>query len=411
MEHIKSNYVSNNFRKVFVNLFSNRMAIDVIMKFGATYYLFLSKDLDQYETRLIIRGRKFGANMFRLCSLITCVRYLLSSMVNTRWMTIMMADPNYLITNQRLFSMIISLAAFTILFINVLFQIHETNHDLFVVDFLVEWKAKRLVPLNERNKKRLILIINIMISYVMKKAFWPLVIFTNLLVMSKSVEAYFDVESGFMLVPSLFFSACMFIWIIQFYCMVCAGGIVWCIPVFYFKYKFKEINQLVRCFVQTGDSMSLMYAISQHHNLTLQVNAMNQIYQYIVFVLYYFGSPALMMLVCVVQIEETIAIAKPIFAFIVLSVYFVVFYLNLISAQISHWASKPRNSLHKYLINNQMPLKIRSRISDFIVRLNASDTGFYCLNIFILNNYTFYQYVAGCAYNYILILNLYKGMN
>ena len=249
-----------------------------------------------------------------------------------------------------------------------------------------------------------------MTKYTMKKPFWPLVIFTSLLVLSKSAEAYLDEESGFLLVPSLFFSVCMFIWMIQFYCLVCTGCIVWTIPVFYFKYKFNEIDELIGCCINSKDHVSLMNAISQHHSIALQVNAMNDVYKYIVFVLYYIGSPALIMLVFMGQIDETIAIARPVCALIVLSVFFVVFFLNLISAQISHSAAKPRNSLITHLSDKQMSIGIRIEISEFIVKLSRNDIGIYCWNIFLMNNYAFYQYITGCVCTYILICNLYNGI-
>ena len=407
---VNSFVIKNTLRNVLDNMFVDYVAIDKIMKFSAKYYLFLSEDLDQYEHRQIKKARRSVANLLRLCSFITWIRYLLSSVVNRSWMTIMMADANYLISNQRLLSMILSLAGFNILFINLLLQIKELNSDLFLLDFLIDWKAKRVIPLKERNAKRLILIINLMAKYAMKKVYWPLVILTSFLLLSKTVEAYLDEQSGFMLVPTLFFSICMFIWMIQFYCVVCAGCVIWSIPVFYFKFKFKEIDESIRCYVTTKNQLFLLNAISHHNTIAMQVKGIDDIFKYIVFVLYYLGSPALMMLVCVVQIEETIPIARPICAFIVVMVYFVVFYLNLISAQISHAAAKPRNSLFRYLIDNQMPIRLRLRIYHFIEKLSASDICFHCWNIFPMNSYTFYQYIAGCVCTYILINNLYNGM-
>ena len=406
----RSLHIKDNIRQVFGHGFTDYDAIDKIMKFSARYYLFASENLDQYENRQIKKARIWVASLLRLCLFTTWLRYGLSSVVGSRSMTIMMADANYLITNQRLFSMILSLAAFTILFIIVLLLYHEINYDLFLIEFLIDWKAKRLLSLNERNEKRLTLIVDVMTKYVMKKAFWQLVISSSFLLLSKTLEAYMDETSGFMLLPTLFFSVCMLVWMIQYYCTVCVGLVIWTIPIFYFKYKFREIHQLIEWCVAAKNEPLLMKAINQHHNIALKVKGIDNIFKYIVFVLYYVGSPASIMLVFVCQMKETIAIARPIFVFIVVLVLFVVFYLNLISAQISHSASKPKHLLYKYVINNRMPIRIRLRIYNFIEKLSGYDICFHCWNIFQMNSYTFYQYITGCVCTYILINNLYNGL-
>ena len=88
-----------------------------IMKFTSKYYVLLSTSLDMYGNREIPKKRIIMATIFRLCSLSIGIRYAMSAVVNTEWMSMVMSDGNYLITDQRLLSMSIALGAYVILFI------------------------------------------------------------------------------------------------------------------------------------------------------------------------------------------------------------------------------------------------------------------------------------------------------
>ena len=241
---------NNRMQTMLGNLISESVAVDKIIKFASRYFIVISHDLDHYAARAITTKRIIGASSFRLCSLITAIRYLLSSLVGRKWMNIAMADANYLVTNQRLLSMTVSLGAFVIFFIGVLLQVNEMQYKFTLLDFMNNWKAKRLLPLSPRNAKRLSLIIGLMAKLLMKQAFWPLVFLTGALLVGPTIVAYFDKESGFILVPSLFFSVCFIIWLVQFICIVCAGFVAWSVPFFYLKFKFNEVHDLILWYVQ-----------------------------------------------------------------------------------------------------------------------------------------------------------------
>ena len=403
-------HMKKNFNLKLDNL-SEQIDIDKIVKFASRYYIILCHDLSQYENRTITKKRIIGAWLFRFCSLVTGIRFLLSSMMHKKWMSVIMSDANYMISNQRLISMIFSIAAFVILFIGVLLQVNEMNGKFTLLDFLIAWKRKKLLGLSRRNAKRLIIMINMMSKLLMVQAFWPLVILNSALMVGPTILAYLDPQSGFMLIPSIFFSVCLFVWIVQFYCIVCAGFVAWSIPFFYLKFKFQELYEQIRWCVHCNDQTLLMNSISQHYSLAIQTKLIDDIFKFVVFALYYFGSPALMMLLYASQTTQTVAIARPICGFIVLLVYFVVFYLNLVSSRISYHAEKPRKLLHKYLFQHTMPFDTRFKIYKFIEKLSGSDIGFHCWDMFPMNSYTFYKYISSCAYSYLLVIGLYSKMS
>ena len=103
-------------------------AIDNMVKFANKHYIMLSTSVEEYESKEIRKNAVIGATLYRLGSLITALRFFMSSVFNNKTMIGIMCDPNYLVTNQRVFSMIISLAALTILFIGLLLQINEMKY-------------------------------------------------------------------------------------------------------------------------------------------------------------------------------------------------------------------------------------------------------------------------------------------
>ena len=107
---IKAKYSRRSFREKIsdhkINFFGKK-GIDFIkiMKFASKYYILLSTSLEMYGNREIPKKRIIMATIFRLCSLITGIRYSVSALVNTDWMSMVMSDGNQLITDQRLLSM------------------------------------------------------------------------------------------------------------------------------------------------------------------------------------------------------------------------------------------------------------------------------------------------------------------
>jgi hypothetical protein len=315
---------------------------------------------------------------------------------------------NQMITNKALLSMVFALGGYVIFFIAVVLQINEMKYNFALLDFLIKWKNKSLLPLSVRNTKKLTVIINAMSKLLMKQAFWPLVIFWNSLAAYPMIMTYLEPKSNFMVVSMIFFQVCFFVFSLQYYCIVCTGFVAWSVSFFYLIFKFKEIHQDIQQSIKHNNSKRLSQAIINHHQIVIQTQDINHIFKWVVFILYYVGSPTIMMLVCICQIPVTDPAARPILGFVAIAVYSVIFYLNFVSSQINHSATKPRNLLYRYLMIESLSRNHRLKVIQFIEHLAESEIGFHCNNIFLLNSYTFYNYVSGCACTYFLILNLYK---
>ena len=396
----------NRISKFIIGNSDESKATEKLIKFANKHHITLSTTIEEYERKEIRKNEVIGATLYRLGSLITALRFFMSSVFNTETMIGIMCDPNYLLTNQRVFSMIVCLAALVILFIGLLLQINEIRYKWYLLTFIHDWKHRRLLPLTAKNRKKLAMIINLMAKLLMKQAFWPLVGLTSILLIGFSFVAYFQQKYQMFVIPLIFFDVCLYVWELQFYCIVCAGFVAWSVPMFYLKFKFKEIHAMMKRCVKYNNMRALKTAISQHNALSVQTKLVDDVYRFVIFILYYVGSPALMLLLYLSHSKDTVYFVRPILIFILSMVYFVVFYLNLVSAQISHSAAKPRTLMFKLVIEHDLKIKDRIKIMQFIEKLSGPDIGFHCWNLFPMNNYTFYQYVASCACTYFLLLGL-----
>ena len=259
--------------RIFKYLCGNRKggeAVDKIIKFGNQHSIIISTSVEEYERREIKKSKIVLASLYRMCTLVTAVRFFLSSVFNNKTMITLMCDGHYLMSNPRILSVFVSLNCFVVLFIGLLLQMNEMQYKLYLLTFLHQWKHHQLIPLNEKNNRKLAIIINLMVILLMKQGFWPLVVFSSLLYIGSSIVAYFDHEYDFFIPSLVFFNLCVVVWILQHYCIVSAGFVAWSVPLFYLKFKFREIHENIQICLKKNNLNALKNLISQHNRLVIQ---------------------------------------------------------------------------------------------------------------------------------------------
>ena len=262
-----SRKVKNKFSNFIGENSTDIIAIERIVKFANKHFIMLSTSLEEYERKEIKKSRVLWANAYRLCCLVSALRFFMSSVFSNETMITIMCDGNYMVSNQRILSMILSLACFIILFICVLLQFNEMNYKWYLLTFLYQLEHRQLIPLNTKNKRKLAIIINLMVKLLMKQAFWPLVTFASLLFCGPPLVAYFDNKYNFSIILVIFFTICIIVWSLQYFCIVCAGFVAWTVPFFYLKFKFNEIYETVEFCVKHNNIDVLKRVISQHNRL------------------------------------------------------------------------------------------------------------------------------------------------
>ena len=116
-------------------------------------------------------------------------------------------------------------------------------------------------------------------------------------------------------------------------------------------------------------------------------------------------TPPIIILFYLVHAKNTKYFMRLVVAAVAILFFFILFSINLLSSMISGSAHKPRNVLYTFLMNVKVSTAQKLKIINFIEKLNGSVIGFYCWNLFPMNNYYYSLYVVNCAATYILISN------
>ena len=398
---IKTKY--NNF---LLNNVDQSLAIDKIMDFCRKYYIFCVENLDDYEQGQFKKDRIIRTSFIRFLCFSTAIRFFISSLSSERWVIIFMSDANYLLGNRSLISMVISMGSLIVVSIGAVIQYQELSQTLKLMDFLNGYKKRSIISLNALNTRRLALSVNLMTKFFVRQAFWPLVLLSFGLISSSTVIAYFDQRSGFVALSLFVWNLFLFAFFTQLYALVSIGFVIWTLSSLYLKYKFNEVSDRIAFALRAQNKNELMSAISEHNSVSKQTEDLNEFFSKIIFVLYYFASPTLMILLYITGAEDTHTVLRFVAVFVFLIVFLVVFGMNLFSSLISGSSRKPRKLFFDYLFRNNFNPMEGLKVMAFIEKLSGPDIGFYCWNLFPMNNYRFYKYVVSCAITYFLILDL-----
>ena len=384
-----------------------KIAIARIENFFKRYLLAVSCDMDQYMAGEQNAQRKVLVTLTKIVLFVVGTKFAVSGLSRNLWIRAVTCDSNYLIGHPLFISVMMSICAFCILFIGLTLQYQESTGILTVFQLLHSIKHKHLAnQLNDLHYRRLILYSNLVTKYFLYQGFWSLVIVTNGFMLGATLLAYSDPESGFSMIGVIFWSVLTLIWTIQFYGTVTVLFIVWFMTTFCIKNQFLEINDQIELALRTNDESHLMRLINDHHKAERMTEELNQFFCLLIFVLYYCGTPALEILIYLSHEPTTYLYARFAAIFIFVIVFGVVFLVNFMSAQISKAAKKSYPALYTYVSRISRTRPANWKVVNFIEALSGNDIGFYCNDMFPMNNYEFYQYLYITGLNYFLILDL-----
>ena len=294
------------FKGYIINNIEQSRAVDKIMMFASKYKVFLTNDLDAYHRGQIDKKQLTISIIFKLFYLITGLRFLMSAVINTKTITIVMSDSNYLLGNARLFSILYTNTEFIFLSINTIMLVFEYNNRLYLLTFLRNYKENLLMPMSATNSRKLVTITKIMTKYLMTQAFWPLIILSNIMINGSVIMAYLDPISGFHWYSVLAGSVSVFISLITIDATITVSLVLWTLPSLYLKYKFNEISQQIQLSLHLKDPALLMATINEHHSIARMTEDINHFFKYIIFIVYYPCMPTLMILAYLTNSQDTV---------------------------------------------------------------------------------------------------------
>ena len=402
----------NTFNNFVINNIEESKGIERIEKFVTKYFFLFSSTFEDYSNSNRPRHRIIKSILMKSTLLLTALRFGVSAIFNRPWIMSIMSDSNYLLGNGRLFSTMLSGASFSMYFISLVILIREYNYLLDVIVFLNDIKRHRnKYSLSAKYMQRFGIYSKLMTKYILNQIFYSLSILTSMVMICPTIIAYLDSNMDFSLICIILWDIITIIFNINFFSITAGGFGIWFLTSLYLKYQYFEINEQIEESLKYRNVGLLIDAITKHDFVSQQTVRLNHLFKYILFILHYVSTPSANILMYLTHSEESNMWVRfwAIFAFILIAG--IIFSINLFCALFSKPAHSSLRLLYSFMVRNNVSTRDRFKLMNFIEKLSGPDIGFYCLNLFAMNNYQFFQYVMHCTSYYILfliVLNEYK---
>ena len=167
---------------------------------------------------------------------------------------------------------------------------------------------------------------------------------------------------------------------------------------------FRIINADISLAVKLNLNKRLMHLIAKHNELTQWVHNINTLGSKVIFLMYFIFTPGLLMNIYVTHnrlstlVIRFVAFLGVIFAFVLL------FGTNYYFGSIAKKANKSLSLMYPMMGKTGLTLGQRLTVEKFMHRLSGHTIGFYCLDLFPMNNWQFFQLVYISGANYFLIM-------
>ena len=389
-----------------------RSSVIKLEEYGFKYNAFLTKRYEAYTRGdSPTKQRVLWITICRLSCLLTAIRFALCSFSNSKVIQTSMVNFAYYMDNRTITCLLMSSSSFIIFTLGVLLQRLEMSKKLHCFEFfssIIESKVP--IELSQSKQKRLSLALHILTKYVIQPTYWLSMGFCLGINIEHSFKGYFDPDSGFSLIMVLLWLVPSYLFFQQFFSIVLVGFSQWALNVLYIKYVLIKVNHRIELSLKLRNPMLVFKAMNEHRIIVLFCEEINHYYKYMIFILYFMCSPALMLDIFYIFSNKTDIGGVVTGGLIFVVAYSVVFGLNLISSQISVKAHRPRLLLYGYLNENSLKLRDRMKIMSFIEWLCGPDIGFYCYNLFPMNSYEFGKYCLNCMTIFILCNQLFNSL-
>ena len=171
-------------------------------------------------------------------------------------------------------------------------------------------------------------------------------------------------------------------------------------------YKFKNFLLYILKYL-TESQRILFKKLFEHNDCCKLTDDLNKNERVFWFIYYYLIVPIIDLAVIVVMNENNVSFRYGL-VFVVYITILNLFTLNYILAIVSRESYLLHKLLNSLIANKSLNLKLKYKTLSLIERLSGPEIGFYCLDLFPLNNYEFYIFCVNCISNFFLILDLFE---
>ena len=382
---------------------------EIIEKYEAIGYRFnihLAKDFafsEKLDNRRII--------LIFICKLscfITSIRFGMIAISNKKIISLFTANILYESENQNMFGFLLSMAANLILMISSLLNWMEFKKEKGIFGFANNMKLSLIdIHLSSERLKRLEHISYVLIQYIARQTYWSLKILLLLSNLYLTFNYYNHINTIYSIFGIILWTVPTYFAFQQLSGSVAIGFVEWSFSALYFRYAFNTIQLRIKLFSKLMNPKLVIRAIEEHNNIVKLCNQFNDLVKYVVFLLYYLGTPGLMLTLYVITTKKTEPVIFIAATAIVGISFTAVLLINWSSSKISKEAQRPRNYFFRYLTRKTLNFRMKRKILSFIEHLCEREFGFWCLDLFPLNVFEFYMYCTYCASLFILSNNVF----
>jgi lysylphosphatidylglycerol synthetase-like protein (DUF2156 family) len=267
-------------------------------------------------------------------------------------------------------------------------EYQELKNRFYVMTFALKLKNNLVdVPLVSQNKRKYLIRMNFITKYLLYQIFNSLTLVTFImLTLATFLSLYLNGKSFIELVAAILWTILSFIWIINVYSIFTLGLFCWYLFALYLRYAFSDVhNKIVNDF-RWGNKSMIIKAFVEHNRVSQHVYRLNEFFKHMVFVLYFFGVPAIEILLYLVHARDSKIYVRFVAGYLFVVLFIGCSLMNYWSARMTTSAHKSYKLMFRVFCSQRMhlTLKERLRVLSFIEKLSGPDIGYYCLGVYIV---------------------------
>ena len=399
----------------YFDSFSNlHRAIDKIENFDRVNYITICNNFEEYVSGVQRRSRIKIVWMTRIATFISALRFYLSIFLRNSPVHLYLMDISPLLGHPIMIPLAVGIVSLAILAIGLTVIYQEQTHTTHLLElFYLINRGLIRYPLKVTNFRKYAIRINLVTDFVFKEFYISLVVFVFGMTFVVTLNTLINNEFDFLLLVSfIFFNFIFLIHSIQCFGYVWVGFTMWFMSTLYLKYKFNEINEKIELSLKYSNINLLMNAIHEHNYVEIMTKKFNHFFRMITFIIYYIATIGFQIFLFAVHYKDSTFLGRFFTAFIFGSCFWAVVLMNVMSISVSNASKRPYSKLYSFYKRNEFRIIFRQRwkILSFVEKLSGPEIGYYCYDLFPMNNWEFYQYLYIAGSNYILIMNLFNGM-
>ncbi len=205
--------------------------------------------------------------------------------------------------------------------------------------------------------------------------------------------AYFYSDFEFSIIISILTIIALLLWVNHCFALVWAGFVIFYFVSFYLKYNFRQLKDIMKRNLKSGNLVLLMDVIHKHNYYSELTLECNKIFRYVLVTVYFLLTPLLDIGVYMTEFEVNYVL-RIFYAFLAIGVSLVIFIANYISSSLSSSAHDFTADLYTFLTSKTLSVQHKLKISTFIEKLWGPVIGYYCYDLFAFTNYEFYKFVS-----------------